>query len=200
MAIPRTKYNFTLIELLIAIVVIAVLYIMIFPVIDNAKKKAGSIDCLGNERTVSISVFMFAGDNAGRIKPDFRHSAVFNIDFVYQQYVKDAKTFTCRESDNTDYFVCFNDVTAPCDFAIFSPFCYADAFNLDKCSNPSAYRLVGEARPYPFGYFWFDKDICRWDMSARWRHFNMMNVVFMDGGGTSEEKINPSSTVPPYQR
>ncbi len=193
---------FTLIELIVVVAVIAILVSLLLPASMNVKKDAKTIACLNNERAVSQSIFMFVSDHDGKIKPDFYSSAVFNLDDdnVYAPYVDNANTFSCPASQNEEYYVVFKDITARGDYAVFSPFCYADAFNVSKASNPSIYRLLGEAMPVDTGYYWFDKDICGWKNCARWWHRNKMNVIMMDGSGITEKAISPDDPTPPYTK
>jgi len=192
------KKQYSLIELLMVMAVICILFAIMLSGLFSAKRSANAIDCRNNQRSISQAVFMFADENDGQIKPNFRVSAVFNIDLVYEPYLGDANAFHCSESDNDEHFAYIKGKGAPCDFAVFSPYSYVDAFKLAQATRPASYRLVGEAYPCPTGYFWFDKDICRWDMSARWRHNNKMNVVFMDGSALSEGPIDTGNAAPPY--
>lgn len=69
-------------------------------------------------------------------------------------------------------------------YAVFSPFNYVDAYSLaNKEYSPSVVCLIGEGVPPDYGYHWFDKQICPWDTSSRWRHRNdtAMNMIYCDG-------------------
>jgi prepilin-type processing-associated H-X9-DG protein len=69
----KTK-NFTLIELLLVIAVIAVLISMLLPAISNSRKSALSAACKNNLRQVGIAVQGYSDDNNGMIragKPDW---------------------------------------------------------------------------------------------------------------------------------
>lgn len=193
MAFEQRKLSFTLIELLVVISIIMLLLALIYPVLISAKSRSKGIACLGNERSFGTSIHLFASEHDSHIKPSFKETAVFDIDYVYESYVDDAKIFDCpARSDDAGIYLTFNEKIVICQYAVFSPFNYAQAYNLDEGGySPSNVRLVGEAIPPDFGYHWMDEILCPWDSSAEWRHKNGkgMNVVFGDGSGFLERKI-----------
>ncbi len=60
---PCRHRGFTLIELLVVIAIISLLAAMLLPVLAQAKGKAKRIQCLNNERQMSITWVLYAGDN-----------------------------------------------------------------------------------------------------------------------------------------
>jgi prepilin-type N-terminal cleavage/methylation domain-containing protein len=62
----RTK-AFTLIELLVVIAIISILFAIIVPALNVAKKHAATTVCLSNTKNLSLGWFMYAGDNDSRI-------------------------------------------------------------------------------------------------------------------------------------
>jgi prepilin-type N-terminal cleavage/methylation domain-containing protein len=62
----KTK-AFTLIELLVVIAIISILFAIIVPALNLAKRHAGTTVCLSNVKNLSLGWYMYTGDNDNRI-------------------------------------------------------------------------------------------------------------------------------------
>lgn len=61
----KTKQNFTLVELLVVIAVIAILASMILPALRSALDKARAIQCTSNQKQLGTATFLYTDDNKG---------------------------------------------------------------------------------------------------------------------------------------
>src|SRR5688572_19558248 len=59
----KTKFGFTIIELLIVIVIIAILVALVIPVLEQSKRKGRLIVCQNNARQSLVAMEMYVGDN-----------------------------------------------------------------------------------------------------------------------------------------
>lgn len=61
----KTKQNFTLLELLIVVAIIAILASLILPALRSALDKARAISCTSNQKQLGTATFLYVDDNKG---------------------------------------------------------------------------------------------------------------------------------------
>lgn len=100
------RHGFTLVELLVAVTIIAVLAAILFPVFAKARDKARQAHCQSNLRQMTAAVLMYASDY-----DDQTPSANFRADLILiQPYLKNQDVFRCP-SDSGYYDVCGDHIT-----------------------------------------------------------------------------------------
>lgn len=73
------KRNFTLIELLFVIAIIAILASLLLPALNRARDKAKSIACASNLKQIGCAVIMYSNDNDARV-PGWMQSSTVSTD------------------------------------------------------------------------------------------------------------------------
>lgn len=63
----RSICGFTLVELLVCILILAILVVLIFPTASRAIKQAQTTKCVGNQKQVLAGILLYANDNDGQL-------------------------------------------------------------------------------------------------------------------------------------
>jgi len=157
------KNGFTLMEILVVIVIIAVLAGLLLPALMGARERGRRTTCASNLRQIGMAFEMYADDFFERF-PDDPGALYGNTSTcVYQKYVKSASTFWCPSSIGRSNH-------APTAITSEAGACnsYAFVFGLTTSNNCSAPVPVISDRGIP-------------PNSAFGNHDNGINVFFLDG-------------------
>jgi prepilin-type N-terminal cleavage/methylation domain-containing protein/prepilin-type processing-associated H-X9-DG protein len=119
----KTLHGFTLLELLVAVAIIALLAALLLASLSRAKGKAQQASCMSNLRQINLSVRMYAQDSDDALPP----SGTNSTSDAFTAYVKLMKSYVGVTS------------SSPARAKVFA--CPADTFYYDIPTMARAYRI-----------------------------------------------------------
>lgn len=103
---PETgEFNFTLIELLIVIAVIAILVSILLPALASAKKKAQAITCTGNKKQIGTIIAAYGNDFSGW-SPEGRSSQYIYPRDYWTHHLQELKYLSWQKTRRSSILVC----------------------------------------------------------------------------------------------
>src|SRR6266566_7457778 len=69
----NAQAGFTLVELLVAIAIIAILIAILLPVLGSVRERANRIKCAGNLRQLGTALYIYAADNKNNFPRTVQH-------------------------------------------------------------------------------------------------------------------------------
>lgn len=204
----KKAVDFTLVELLVVIAVIALLASLLLPALSSAKARGKEMACTSNLRQCSFAMNMYASDfkdvmvvtiyNGSAWGPGGSATWLSILDGTWGiEYLKNYKVVLCPSFAPDAYKSnafgrIYGGVISPSGAGVFVPAGYATTdstmINITQVPSPSTLPVLGDS-------------ICHWNIDSTWtqsymirkspttpnfgnlhiRHFLGANIVFVDG-------------------
>ncbi len=168
------KRAFTLIELLIAIIIVGILAAVLLPSMQGARENAKRVGCVNNLRQIYFAVEMYGQDNNGKWVAAYKWMPLTpseviwngfsssNLGALFPKYIDDIKVLYCPAADKyyKAYFGTDGEWTSnPAYFGqagysvATSYYCYMSSVSEGTIANLQKTMIVQDALNYPFNTY-----------------------------------------------
>ncbi len=187
------KRNFTLIELLIVIAIIAILASMLLPALNKARRSARNIKCNSNLRQIQTCVLMYTQDFNDFLPPNRETLPGVSSDdgeyhIVYYKYgnIKtnnwSSSIAMCPEEQKPTWGLLYYPNVTRFYQRILLNTCYVGnrcVFPLLTVSKISMFKKPSIAFTFADGYS--THTATQWDQNVKIRHNKGLNLAYLDG-------------------
>ena len=192
------RFNFTLIELLIVIAIIAILASMLLPALNKSRDKARAIQCTSNIKQSATGMTMYANDYNNLVQIYLYTGAVeyrWNRRLYESKYITNRNIFVCPTAEprkyTSDSYTYGAIMSIPAKDKIELTSTGANPrwtfLRLGNLKKPSNYLILGDNGysnrvTFPAQFLWqYASMYFSGDYSIHFRHQNQANIAFADG-------------------